>query len=166
MHRITVLGATFARSRISRALMERAPTVAAAVVLLVAVAVPAFAADQAADLKAVKEQVKSLQDAGVVMKEDLAKTQLQLAEQQAQDRAQAEAAKRQTDGLAKQIAELRQALADEKAAHEAALAKQQAEYDAALAKEQAEAARQRDRAKKRQTWLYLAGAIALVAATR
>jgi len=146
--------------------MHRITVVAAAVVLLVAVAIPAFAADQAADLKALKEQVKSLQDANVVMKEDLAKTQLQLAEQQAQDRAQAEAAKRQLDGLAKQIAELRQALADEKAAHEAALAKQQAEHEAALAKAQAEAARQRDRAKKRQTWLYIAGAIGLVAATR
>jgi uncharacterized protein YjcR len=130
--------------------------VVVAVVALMA-AVPALAADQPADVKALTEQVKSLQNANVVMKEDLAKTQLKMADMASQNRAQTEASNAQIADLAKQIAELRQALADEKAAHEAALAKEKAEREAALA----EAERQRHRAKQRQLWLYVAGAVGL-----
>ena len=135
-----------------------------AVVLVVAAlmaAVPALAADQPADVKALTEQVKSLQNANVVVKEDLAKTQLKMADMAAQNRAQTEASNAQIADLAKQIAELRQAMADEKAAHEAAMAKEKAEHEAALKAAQAEAERQSSRAKQRQLWLYIAGAVGL-----
>ena len=113
------------------------------VVMLAAAAVPAWAADGAAETKALREQVKSLQDANVVMKEDLAKTQLQLAEMAAQNRAQADAAQRGLADLAKQLAEMR-------AAHEAAL--RQAQEEAAAA---------RRRAKSQRMWLYVVGGVAL-----
>jgi len=134
-------------------------------VILSAAAVPALA-DEDTGTKALKEQIKSLQDANVVMKEDLAKTQLQLHELAAQNQARAEAAKKELTDLAKQIAELRQALADEQAKHEAALQKEQAEHEAELQKTQAEAARQRSRAKDRQLWLYMLGGIALITGLR
>ena len=113
------------------------------VVMLALAAVPAWAADETAETKALQEQVKSLQDANVVMKEDLAKTQLQLAEMAARNRAQAEAAKHGLADLAKQLAEMR-------AAHEAAL--QKAEEEAAAA---------RRRAKNQRMWLYVLGGVAL-----
>ena len=126
------------------------------VVALTAVAVPALAASLADDTTALKEQVKSLQDANVVMKEDLAKTQLQLADMAARNRAQADAAKRELADLANQVAETRKALDDERARHEAALRKAQAESAAA-----------RRRAKDRELWLYvLGGALLVYAATQ
>lgn len=136
--------------------------VVAMAVMLVAAVLPALAAaDQASDLKALKDQVKSLQDANVVMKEDLAKTQLQMAELAQQNKSQAKESAAERDALSKQIAELRQALADEKAAHQAAMEKERAEHEAALKAAQAEAARQHKKAKERQLWLYVAGAIGL-----
>jgi hypothetical protein len=119
--------------------------------MLIGAAVPALAADQAADTKALTEQVRSLQDANVVMKEDLAKTQLQLAEMAAKNRADADAARRELADLAKQMADLRQSLADERAAHEAE-----------LKKAQDEAARQRSEARRNRMWLYIVGGAALI----
>jgi hypothetical protein len=131
-------------------------TAAMVLAVMLAAAVPALAANSADEVKALREQVRSLQDANVVMKEDLAKTQLQLAEMAASNRAQADAAQRELADLAKQVAEMRQALANEQAAHEAALRKAQA--DAAAA---------RRRAKDRQMWLYVVGGALLVyAATK
>lgn len=146
--------------------MHRIAVVAMAV-LFVAVAFPALAAEQAADVKALKEQVKSLQDANVVMKEDLAKTQLQMSEMDAKNRELTEAYNRQLAELAKGISELRQDLADERAAHEAALRQAQADNERLETEKkaaQAEAARQRSRAKNRQMWLYVLGGIGLIAA--
>jgi hypothetical protein len=120
------------------------------VVMLAAAALPALAADQPADVKTLQERVKSLQDANVVMKEDLAKTQLQLAEMAAQNGARAEASKHDLADLAKQLADLRQQLADERAAHEAE-----------LAKAKAEAERQGARAREHQKWMYILGGVAV-----
>jgi len=122
-------------------------------VVLAAFGAPVLAADQPADVKALKEQVKSLQDANVVMKEDLAKTQLETAEMAAQHQAKAEADKQALGNLQKQLDEIRQSLADERAAHQAA-----------LDKAKAEAARQRSRARHRQTLLYILGGLFLLAA--
>ena len=136
-------------------------------VALIAVAFPALAAEQATDVKALKEQVKSLQDANVVMKEDLAKTQLQMSEMEAKNRELTEAYNRQLAELAKGISELRQDLADERAAHEAALRQAQAENERLETEKkaaQAEAARQHSRAKNRQMLLYILGGIGFIAA--
>ena len=131
-------------------------------VAVICLAVVPAVAQESSDVKTLKEQVKSLQSSNVVMKEDLAKTQLQVRELQVMGQTQAEAAKKDSADLSKQISELRQGLADEKAAHEAQLQKEQEARAAA----EAEAARQRKRAKDRQLWLYIAGAVGLAVALR